>query len=52
MELKTIVWDKQTATSYTYTFDKASWSIYLSNAVSGSFTVGIETFSGTLSLGI
>lgn len=50
--IKTIVWDKQSATSYTYTFDKASWSIYLSNAASGSFTVGIETFSGTLSLGV
>lgn len=49
--VKTIVWDKQSGTSFTYTFTQADWAAFLPNETSKVFVVGLETFSGTTSLG-
>lgn len=49
--VKTIVWDKQSGTSFTYTFTQADWAAFLPNETSKVFVVGIETFAGTTSLG-
>lgn len=49
--VKTIVWDKQAGTSFTYTFTQADWAAFLPNETSKVFVVGLETFSGTTSLG-
>lgn len=49
--VKTIVWDKQSGTSFAYTFTQADWAAFLPNETSKVFVVGIETFAGTTSLG-
>lgn len=47
----TIVLDRSSATSFTYTFTKEDWAIFLSDTTSRSFSVVLNTFSGDTYLG-